>query len=66
MNILHLYSDWRWTGPADPVLNICKKLQERGHNIILAYRKPPHEFPETIEKFVKERGITGTDIFNLN
>ncbi len=66
MNILHLYSDWRWTGPADPVLNICKKLQERGHNVILAYRKPPHEFSETIERFVKERGINGTDIFNLN
>lgn len=66
MNILHLYSDWRWTGPADPVLNICKKLQERGHNVILAYRKPPHEFPETIEKFVKERGINATDIFSLN
>ncbi len=66
MNILHLFSDWRWTGPADPVLNICKKLQERGHKVILAYRRPPYEFSETIERFVKERGIAGTDIFNLN
>ncbi len=66
MNILHLYSDWRWTGPADPVLNICKKLQERGHNIFFAYRKPPREFPETIERFAHERGISSVDIFNLN
>ncbi len=66
MNILHLYSDWKWTGPADPVLNICKKLQERGHKVTLAYRKPPEEYPETIERSIEERGINGTDIFNLN
>jgi glycosyltransferase involved in cell wall biosynthesis len=66
MNILHLYSDWRWTGPADPVLNMCKKLQERGHNIIFAYRKPLRDIAETIERFARERNINTTDMFNLN
>lgn len=66
MNILHLYSDWRWTGPADPVLNICKALQERGHNVVFAYRKPTHDVSETIERFTRERKINSTDIFKLN
>ena len=38
MKILHLFSDWKWTGPAEPVLNLCKELEKRGHDVTLGYR----------------------------
>ncbi|MDH3974405.1 MAG: glycosyltransferase family 4 protein [Deltaproteobacteria bacterium] len=36
MKILHIISDWKWTGPAEPVVNLCRELQDRGHDVTLA------------------------------
>jgi len=66
MKILHLFSDWKWTGPAEPVLNLCRKLESRGHQVLLAYRRPPFEVSDSIEKRVRERGVKATDQFRLN
>jgi glycosyltransferase involved in cell wall biosynthesis len=66
LKILHLFSDWKWTGPSEPVLNLCKELEKRGHDVTLAYRKPPFPFEESLEKKVKEEGIKATDRFHLN
>jgi glycosyltransferase involved in cell wall biosynthesis len=65
MKILHLFSDWKWTGPAEPVVNLCWALQKRGHEVVLAYRRPPFDSPESVEKGVKERDIKGIDSFRL-
>ncbi|MDI6733127.1 MAG: GspE/PulE family protein [Planctomycetota bacterium] len=35
MRILHLYSDWKWTGPSEPVLNLCRGLSAEGAPIPL-------------------------------
>ncbi len=66
MKILHLFSDWKWTGPADPVLNLCRVLEERGHDVTLAYRKPPLPVEDSLEKRVLMAGIKATDQFSLN
>jgi glycosyltransferase involved in cell wall biosynthesis len=66
MKILHLFSNWKWTGPADPVLNLCKGLQDRGHDVTLAYRKPPLPVEDSVEKRVLKAGIKATDRFRLN
>ena len=66
MKILHLFSDWKWTGPSEPVLNLCKELEKRGHDVTLAYRRPPFPFEESLEKKVKEEGVKATDRFHLN
>ena len=66
MKILHLFSDWKWTGPAEPVINLCKGLEKRGHDVTLAYRKPPHPIDESVERRVLEEGIQATDQFRLN
>lgn len=29
-NVLQLISDWKWTGPAEPVLELTRRLQEQG------------------------------------
>ena len=65
MKILHLFSDWKWTGPAEPVVNLCLALQQRGHEVTLAYRRPPIETAESMEKGVREKALKGIDCFHL-
>ena len=66
MKILHLFSNWKWTGPADPTLNLCKGLEKRGHDVTFAYRKPPFPVEDSIEKRVLESGVKATDRFRLD
>lgn len=66
MKILQLFSNWKWTGPADPVVNLCKGLEKRGHDVLLAYRKPPLPVEDSIEKRVRQAGVKATDRFQLN
>ncbi len=66
MKILHLFSNWKWTGPADPTLNLCKGLEKRGHDVTFAYRKPPVPVEDSIEKRVLQSGVKATDRFYLD
>ena len=66
MKILHLFSDWKWTGPSEPIVNLCKELERRGHDITLAYRKPPFPVEESIERRVLKEGIKATSQFHLD
>jgi glycosyltransferase involved in cell wall biosynthesis len=67
MRVLHLFSDWKWTGPAEPVVSLCEALTGQGLTITLGYRKTPIEFPErTVEKEVVKRNVPGFDGFRLN
>jgi len=65
LKILHLFSDWKWTGPAEPVVNLCQALQERGHEVVLAYRRPPIETKESIQKGIQSKLFKGIDRFHL-
>jgi glycosyltransferase involved in cell wall biosynthesis len=65
LKILHLFSDWKWTGPAEPVVNLCQALQKRGHEVTLAYRRPPIEIAESMAKGVREKALKGIDCFHL-
>jgi glycosyltransferase involved in cell wall biosynthesis len=65
MKILHLFSDWKWTGASEPVVNLCDALQQRGHEVVLAYRRPPFEAFESVEVGARKKGIRGIDIFRL-
>jgi glycosyltransferase involved in cell wall biosynthesis len=67
MKVLHLFSDWKWTGPAEPTVSLCEALTNEGVDVTIAYRKTPIEFPErTVEKQVKERSIRYFEGFRLN
>jgi glycosyltransferase involved in cell wall biosynthesis len=66
MKILHLFSNWKWTGPADPTVSLCKELEKRGHEVTFAYRKPPLPVEDSIEKRVLRAGIKATDRFHLD
>lgn len=66
MKILHLFSNWKWTGPADPTLALCQELEKRGHDVTFAYRKPPLPVEDSIEKRVLQAGVKATDRFRLD
>lgn len=66
MNILHLFSDWKWTGAADPVLNMCVELQKRGHQVTLACQRQAWQKSRSIATFIQERGVNATDEFQLD
>lgn len=56
MKILHLFSDWKWTGPAEPTVSLCAALTDAGVDVTMAYRPTPMEYPDrTVEKEVKKR-----------
>ncbi len=50
MRILQLCGDWKWTGPAEPMLVLAAALRERGHRVELACANPPSP---------AERGLAG-------
>lgn len=41
MKVLHVTHDWKWTGPAEPMLRLCEALRERGHEVSLVCPEPP-------------------------
>ncbi len=41
MKILQLVSDWKWTGPAEPMLVLTAALRARGHQVDLICPEPP-------------------------
>ena len=57
MKLLHLYSNWRWTGPAEPALNLAAALQRHGHDVAFACGRAPRGQTNSIEPKVLERGV---------
>lgn len=67
MKVLHIISDWKWTGASEPTVSSCEALLGEGLEIKLAFRKPPISFNErTIESEVKRRKIPHTIELKLN
>lgn len=67
MKVLHLLSDWKWTGPAEPVVNLCRALQDQGLEVVLACRTTPMpDYPVSIEGKARERGLRVVTRFHLN
>lgn len=66
LKILHLLSDWKLTGPSEPVVTLCAQLQQHGHDVTLAYRRPPPEAAKSVAALARATGVNATDQFRLN
>ena len=66
MRILHLYSNWKWTGPAEHALHAATYFVNRGHNLTFACGKPPSDVDDSLEKRVKQSGLNCANKFYLN
>lgn len=43
MKVLHVTSDWKWTGPAEPMLRLALAQRDAGHTVDLACPEPPRD-----------------------
>jgi glycosyltransferase involved in cell wall biosynthesis len=57
LNILHIFSNWKWTGPAEHALNLALEHQRLGHQVTFACSAPPEGAPNSICSVARERGI---------
>jgi glycosyltransferase involved in cell wall biosynthesis len=68
MKVLHLLSDWKWTGSSEPVVSLCEALAAEGVDVTIAYRKKPahRDNVNSVGNEVKNRGIPYFEGFRLN
>jgi len=58
MKLLHLFSNWRWTGPAEPAVNLCAALEQRGHDVTFACGEAPGGCTPSLREHAEARGLT--------
>lgn len=66
MRVLHLFGDWKWTGPAEPVLDLCLELRARGVDASLACPPAPPEASTNLPAKARERGLVPRHDLKLN
>ncbi|MGE4158775.1 MAG: glycosyltransferase family 4 protein [Planctomycetota bacterium] len=57
MRVLHLFSDWKWTGPAEPCLDMVRALRARGVEASLAVPTLPFEAVDTVRSKATDFGV---------
>ena len=65
MKVLHLFSNYRLTGPSEPALNLCLTLQKRGWDVALACCKPPPWAVPDVAAIAERMGIRTLRGFHL-
>lgn len=57
LKVLHLLSNYKWTGPAEPALNLCVALRGRGIEADFACAPGPPRADNKITATARDRGI---------
>ena len=57
MKILHMTADWKWTGPAEPMVNAVLGLRERGHQVDVAFPELPPGQAGGLASHARARGV---------
>jgi glycosyltransferase involved in cell wall biosynthesis len=58
VKILHVTSDWKWTGPAEPMLRLALALRERGHEVALAVPEAPLPAARSLAGEARRMGLS--------
>jgi L-malate glycosyltransferase len=66
VKVLHLFGDWKWTGPAEPTLDLCVELRALGADVAFACQPAPPEGTSNIPARARERGIEPDHSFAFN
>ena len=56
MKVVHLFSNWKWTGPAEPAVGLAGALGRRGHEVLFLSGRPIADFPDRIANEAEARG----------
>jgi len=57
MRIVHLYANWKWTGPAEPAVNLALQQKRRGHDVLFVPGRPVRGLGNQIADHARERGL---------
>lgn len=57
MKIFHLSSDWKWTGPAEPMLRLAESQRARGHDVALGFPAPPPDAERSLASEARAAGF---------
>ena len=55
--ILHVYADYKWTGPSGPVARLCRELSRQGWRSDLVCARPPPESERSLGSRAREMGL---------
>lgn len=58
MKIFYLFSNWKWTGPAEPALNLAWSLKEEGMDLSFFPGLPPKGDPALVGDKALEKGLS--------
>ena len=64
--VLHLFSDWKWTGPAEPTVNLCRYLRRHGYVVDFACARAPGDHPQWLANRARERHVEPVLDFRLD
>src|SRR5688572_28852651 len=65
MRVLHLFGDWKWTGPAEPTLDLCQELRALGVQADLACMEAPPDAQGSLPERARARGIVPLHVAGL-
>ncbi|MFO7900114.1 MAG: glycosyltransferase family 4 protein [Planctomycetota bacterium] len=65
MKILHLFSNHKPTGPAEPAVRLAAGLAERGHDVTFAHAPPKEHDAGYMDSVVADHGLDATEQFDL-
>lgn len=57
MRVLHLFSNWRWTGPAEPAVTLCAALRQRGLHVQFTCGQEPAGRDNAVRRRATELGM---------
>ena len=66
MKILHLFSNVKLTGPAEPSINLCASLKRAGYDVMFACCTSSKSTTRSVEETAAERGLEPITKFKLN
>jgi glycosyltransferase involved in cell wall biosynthesis len=64
LKILHLFANWKWTGPAEPALAVAQ-VQCADHEVLFVSGRSPGGDESKIQPYVEARGVPSVDGFHL-
>lgn len=66
MKLLHLFSNHKPTGPAEPAVRLAAALRDRGHELLFAHAAPPRPNAGYLDSKADEYALETTSQFDLN
>jgi glycosyltransferase involved in cell wall biosynthesis len=57
VRVLHLFANWKWTGPAEPAVNLAATLASRGHDVQFACGREVAPLPNHVAIEATARGL---------